>query len=135
MLLPFPSRSQWSEQSPPLPKAWRGWAISTYSHSLLALARRICRRAPFPLLRVAGFRNVSHPLTTQTERVWLRAKNRSHESKLLLAQMNRSEFLFDSCSSGPKVTLIHDSYFLALIQALSVCVVRGCENLRNPTLR
>ena len=36
--------------------------------------------------------------------------------------------MFDSCSSGPKVTLIHGSYFLALIKALSVCEVRGCES-------
>ena len=61
-------------------------------------------------------------------------KNRSHESKLLLAQMNRNQTRIHSCSSGPRVTLIHDSYFLTLIQALSVCVVRGCENRRNPTL-
>ena len=36
--------------------------------------------------------------------------------------------MFDSCSSGPRVTLIHDSYFLAPNQALSVCEVRGCES-------
>ena len=34
--------------------------------------------------------------------------------------------MFDSCSSGPRVILIHDSYFLAPNQALSVCEVRGC---------
>ena len=36
--------------------------------------------------------------------------------------------MFDSCSSGPRVILIHDSYFLAPSQALSVCEVRGCES-------
>ena len=36
-------------------------------------------------------------------------KNRSHESKLLLAQMNGCELLFDSCSPVPRVTLIHYS--------------------------
>ena len=39
----------------------------------------------------------------------MRAQNRSHESKLLL--LNKNELLFDSCSSGPRVILIHDSYF------------------------
>ena len=44
--------------------------------------------------------------------------------------MNRNEFLFDSCSPGPKVTLIHDSYFLALIPTLSIIDI---ERVRGPT--
>ena len=43
--------------------------------------------------------------------------------------------LINSCSPGPRVTLVHDSYFWALILTLSLCVVGRCENLRNHALR
>ena len=49
--------------------------------------------------------------------------------------MNRNQKIIHSCSSGTRVTLIHDSYFLALSQTLSICVVRGCENRQNHALR
>ena len=67
----------------------------------------------------AWFHRFSHPLTWRKEFGW-ELKNRSHVSKLLLAQVTRNEFIFDSCSPGPRVTLIQDSCFWALIQALSV---------------
>ena len=37
--------------------------------------------------------------------------NGKPESKLLLAKVNRNEFLFDFCSPGPRVTLVEVSYF------------------------
>ena len=60
-------------------------------------------------------------------------KNRSYESKLLLSLVNTN--VFYSCSPGPSVTLITDSYFLALIWTFSVIAVRGCEEIPNYALR
>ena len=57
-------------------------------------------------------------------------KIRSHESKWLLAQVNRNQTIIHSCSPGPRVTLIHDSYFWALIQALSV---KRRKRVQKPT--
>ena len=44
----------------------------------------------------------------------------SHESKLILAQVNRNQTKIHSCLTKQRVTLIHDSYFWALIQTLSI---------------
>ena len=40
-----------------------------------------------------------------------------------------------SCLPGPKVTVIHDSYFWALIPPLNFIIHGGCGHLRNCSLR
>ena len=64
----------------------------------------------------------------------MRAQNKSHESKLLMAQVNNNQTRIHSCSPEPGVTLSHDSYFLAPIQTVSVIDIRGCEELQNQAL-
>ena len=49
-------------------------------------------------------------------------KNSSHESQLLWAQVKRNWLIL----SGLKVTVIHDSYFWALIPPLNFIVPEGC---------
>ena len=48
--------------------------------------------------------------------------------------MNRNQTRIHSCLTKPRVTLTHDSDFLAFIPTLSIIVVRGWEVLQNHVL-